>query len=216
MIPVMIVPILTNPGLLHAMIETVDYPTGRLIIIDNGRCVDKSALPVNENIIAVDVITMPANLGVAGSWNLGIKAAPFAEYWLIANFDVRWPAGALECFDSQASATSIGLTGISPAWCAFTIGCKVVERVGLFDEFFHPGYFEDDDYWRRCLHHGVEVTQTSINVHHGNSSTLNSGYTDKNNTTFYRNQRYFQGKVEAGDFSEGRWSVQRRRDQSWD
>lgn len=212
----MIVPILTNPGLLHTMIESVDYPTTQLIIVDNGQCVDKSALPVNEHISEVHVITMPANLGVAGSWNLGFKAAPFADYWLVANFDVRWPDGALERFDSQASATSIGLTGITPAWCAFTIGAKVVERVGLFDEFFHPAYFEDDDYARRCQHHGVEVTNTSINVHHTNSSTVHSGYGDKNNVTFYENQRYLQRKVEAGDFTEGRWSLDRRRDQSWD
>jgi hypothetical protein len=122
----------------------------------------------------------------------------------------------LERFDSQASATSIGLTGISPAWCAFTIGAKVVERVGLFDEFFHPAYFEDNDYARRCEHHGVEVIDTNINVHHTNSSTLHSGYVDKNNVTFYANQRYWQGKVDAGDFTEGHWSVDRRRDQSWD
>jgi hypothetical protein len=34
--------------------------------------------------------------------------------------------------------------------------------------------------------------------------------------TFFENQRYLQRKVEAGDFTEGHWSVDRRRDQSWD
>jgi GT2 family glycosyltransferase len=205
-IPVMIVPILARPEILGAMLESVDHPIAQLVIIDNGACLD--SLPWNECILRTSVIKMPANLGVAGSWNLGIKAAPFVSWWLIVNFDITWPAGSLRMFAEQGNADEIVLSECGQPWSAFAIGENVVRRVGLFDEGYHPAYFEDNDYARRC---GDEIVRPApIPVRHDNSSTLAAAdYGEKNNRTYLSNSDYFQ----AGG---GGWTLERRRANSWD
>jgi len=205
MIPVMIVPILTRPEILSNMLASIDHKVQHLILIDNGDCVYD--LPWNENILQTSVIKMPANLGVAGSWNLGIKATPFAPWWLIVNFDVTWPAGSLKMFAQQASVDQILLCQCAQPWSAFALGENIVRRVGLFDEGFHPAYFEDNDYQRRCTN---EVIRSSnIPVDHENSSTLAAGYVERNYATFASNCDFYQS-------GGGGWNLDRRRVNSWD
>lgn len=214
MIPAMIVPILTRPDLLNRMLETIDYSIEHLVIVDNGRVIDKVVTRKIEN---VHILDMPTNFGVAGSWNLGIKSIPFAPWWLIANFDLEWPTGSLDRFAQQANQDVVLLAEAQPPWCAFTVGANVVEKVGLFDESFHPAYFEDDDYSWRCINAGVEVVQSDIPVRHHNSSTITDlRYRERNIQTFGNNSQYLRSKRAAGDLSEGRWSLSRRRANSWD
>jgi len=205
-IPVMIVPILAGPEILSNMLDTIDHKVQHLLLIDNGDCVDD--LPWNEHILRTSVIKMPANLGVAGSWNLGIKAAPFAPWWLIANFDITWPPGSLKMFAQEASTDQIVLSRCEQPWSAFALGENIVRRVGLFDEGFHPAYFEDNDYSRRCSNEIIRPS--AIPVQHANSSTLAAAdYGEKNNRTYLSNLDYFQG-------GGGGWSLDRRRANSWD
>jgi GT2 family glycosyltransferase len=215
MIPVMIVPILTRPELLINMVNSIDEKIDHLVVIDNGAHV--YGLQFAPYVKKTSVITMPANQGVAGSWNLGIKATPFAPWWLIANFDIEWPAGSLQRFADAARTDALVLSGGAPPWCAFALGEQVVEKVGLFDEALHPGYFEDDDYARRCLNAGVDVERSHIPVKHFNSSTLTvEKYSAKNNATFSDNASHYGAKVAHDDYSEGGWSLARRRANSWD
>lgn len=215
MIPVMVVPILTRPELLERMLDSVDYPVGTLVIIDNGH-----ALPGDfahrEWAQDAYLLRMPSNLGVATSWNLGIKATPFAPWWLIANFDVTWPAGSLAQFDTKDASQVVRLVDAPQPFCAFSIGENVVAGVGLFDEYLHPAYFEDTDYLRRCEAAGVPVITSDIPVEHTNSSTLDSGYRAVNERTFMANASYYTAKEFRGDLRDGRWSLSRRREQSWD
>ena len=215
MIPVMIVPILTRPELLDRMLDSVDYHVGTLVIIDNGHTLPGD-FPHRDWAENAYVLRMPSNLGVATSWNLGIKATPFAPWWLVANFDVTWPAGSLQQFDTDDAAQVLRLAHASPPWCAFSVGEDVVRQVGLFDEFLHPAYFEDNDYERRCHAAGVPVVQSGIGVDHRNSSTLDGGYRAANDRTFKANADYHAAKQFRGDLTEGRWSIKRRRDQTWD
>ena len=215
MIPVMIVPILTRPELLDRMLDSVDYEVETLIVIDNGHCLpgDFAPRPWAQNAY---LLRMPSNLGVATSWNLGIKATPFAPWWLVANFDVTWPAGSLEQFDTEDAPEVIRLAHATPPWCAFSIGEDVVRRVGLFDEYLHPAYFEDNDYERRCEAAGMPVIQSGIPVTHHNSASLDGPYRAANDRTFVANAQYHAAKQYRGDLSEGHWSLKRRRAQSWD
>jgi GT2 family glycosyltransferase len=184
-----------------------------LIIIDNGDALRESAGWPVEHVQATKVIKMPANLGVAGSWNLGIKAAPFAPWWLITNFDVEWPAGSLRMFNEQASGGDVLLAQSPQPYCAFAVGEDVVQRVGLFDEAFHPAYFEDNDYELRCAIEGVKVRRSTIPIVHHNSSTI--GYFGEiNNRTYASNAEYMNGK--RSNPGPGGWSLDRRRANSWD
>jgi GT2 family glycosyltransferase len=209
----MIVPILVGPDILRRMLDTIDYPVAKLIIIDNGDALRYSGPWPVEHVQSTKIIKMPANLGVAGSWNLGIKAAPFAPWWLITNFDVEWPSGSLQAFAEQASGEDVLLAQSPQPYCAFAVGEDVVQRVGLFDEAFHPAYFEDNDYDLRCAIEGVKVKRSTIPVMHHNSSTI--GYFGEiNNRTYASNAEYMNGK--RSQPGPGGWSLERRRVNSWD
>lgn len=214
MIPVLIVPILTGSDLLRRMVASIDHEVEHLVVINNGAFVDAEEL--KSSALRVSVINLPSNLGVAGSWNLGIKVTPFAPWWLIANFDVVWPVGSLERWAALAPYDRLCLSGGTPPWCAFSVGEQVVSKVGLFDEGFHPAYFEDNDYQVRVEHAGLIVEHTSIPVHHDNSSTLKRGFEQHNISSFQANALYWRSKQAASDYSQGSWNLNIRRRNSWD
>lgn len=214
MIPVIGVPVLNRPDLLHRMLASINYPVANLVIVDNGHVVPQGQ--VVDNVQRTHIITMPSNLGVAGSWNLIIKSMPFAPWWLIVNSDAWFPEGSLARFNSESRADALVLGGGSPPWCCFAIGERVVQSVGLFDESLHPAYFEDGDLERRTVAAGIPLVQSDIPVHHDNSSTLAAGYQAINDVTFQSNANYYRDKVARQDFTAGGWSLDRRRVNSWD
>jgi hypothetical protein len=63
---------------------------------------------------------------------------------------------------------------------------------------------------------GVEVSDSFIPLAHDNSSTLKAGFQNKNNSTFQNNADYYQKKINNQDFSQGEWSIRRRRQNAWD
>jgi GT2 family glycosyltransferase len=160
---------------------------------------------------------MPSNLGVAGSWNIGIKSLPFAPFWVIVNSDAWFPRYSLGRLAAAAKQDAIVLSGAAPPWAAFAIGDRVVSVTGLFDEALVPCYFEDNDMERRARHWGFDVVQTDIAVHHDNSSTIKEPrYAARNAETFTANRDYYGAKMYRGDVSAGEWSLRRRRELSWD
>ena len=218
MLPVMIVPVLSRHDLLDRMIKSINYPIRELVIIDNGAKTHSWEPTWNQWISKIWHLKMPNNLGVAGSWNLGIKSTPMAEYWLISNFDVEWGGDSLKMFQELSGSNKLLLSNGSPEWCAFSVGWKVVDEIGLFDEAFHPAYFEDNDFERRLKNKGnnLEIERSFIPISHENSSTLKSGFQEANKATFSNNESYYREKIKAEDFSQGNWSLQRRKQNSWD
>ena len=214
MIPNLIVPTLTRYDLLQRMLSSIDYPVGHVLIIDNGNMIDQLKLPAE--IKELTVLTMPANLGVAGSWNLGIKSFPFDSQWLIVSDDVVFPAGALEQYAGLVNSDAIQFFDVSPKWACFSVGQTVVQKAGLACELFHPAYFEDNDYERRIDQAGVLKEIIPVQVHHDNSSTLKSGFEDKNAATFKANQSVYDVRAEFGVMDDGGWSLDIRRSNSWD
>jgi GT2 family glycosyltransferase len=213
-ISTLIVPVLARHDLLDKMLSSIDYPVQTLVVIDNDRH-SNWQVPSLSHIKEFYYLKMPSNLGVATSWNLGIKATPHSNYWLIANFDVLFATGSLAKFDEISSHDKIVLAHSAQPWCAFTIGSTVVEKVGLFDESLHPAYFEDNDMERRCNHQGVVVHRSDVHVSHANSSTLQAGYEAVNARTFSDNAQYYRAKCEREDYSAGEWSIKRRRLNEW-
>ena len=215
MIPVVIVPVLARHDLLDRMIKSINYPVKDLVIIDNGGSTNYEP-EWNQWVNKVHHWTFPHNLGVSTSWNLGIKAFPYADYWMVCNFDIEWSGESLKLFAETATADSLVLSGSPQPWCVFTLGWQVVDQIGLFDEALHPAYFEDNDYERRCQSANIKINKTFIPVAHDNSSTLHAGYTGRNAETFPNNADYYNDKQQRGDLSEGRWSIRRRRRNAWD
>jgi GT2 family glycosyltransferase len=210
----LIVPVLNRYDLLQRMLDSVDVPVDHLLIIDNGLGTD--TLELSDKFAKVTHLRMPANLGVAGSWNLGIKSFPYAHRWFIVSNDVVFQAGALEKL-AQARRDEITLTADAPNWQAFALGDGAVTDLGLFDECgFYPAYFEDNDYMRRAEFAGVNIRKLDIDLHHDNSSTIKSGYQSKNDKTFLVNQRHYQFKIDSKDYSSGTYSLEIRRANGWE
>ena len=208
----LIVPVLNRYDLLQRMLDSVDVQVDHLLVIDNGSGAD---LGFSDKFTNVTVLAMPANLGVAGSWNLGIKSFPYAERWFIVSNDVVFEPGALEML-SQARRDEITLTGEAPHWQAFALGDEAVNDIGLFDESLFPAYFEDNDYMRRAEFVGVNIRRLDLKLRHDNSSTIKAGYQEKNAKTFIRNERHYQAKIANNDYTAGSWSLEIRRENGWE
>ncbi len=212
----MIVPVLTRYDLLDRMIKSINYPIKDLVVIDNGAKGHNWQPFWNQWVSKIWHIKIPSNLGVPGSWNLGIKSLPQSEYWLISNFDVEWGGDSLKMFQEISRKDKLILSNGAPNWCAFSLGWEVVDKVGLFDESFVPAYFEDNDYERRCEFHNIEIVNSFIPIAHDNSSTLKAGFQKENDLSFSANAEYMQNKIKTQDFTEGKWSIRRTRRLGWD
>jgi len=210
----LIVPVLNRFDLLKRMLESIDVEATVYVINNSGRA---WPLQVLNPKVTVWWIDLPSNLGVASSWNLGIKMLPFESRWFISSADVVFAPGDLSLLDS-AKPDALTLVDSFPYYQTFAVGESVVEKIGLFDEALHPIYFEDNDFERRIENAGLRVDRLPLKLGHDNSSTINSdkSLALKNQTTFLANQKYFVEKVESGRFDEGRWQLQIRRVNSWD
>jgi GT2 family glycosyltransferase len=215
----LIVPVLNRYDLLQRALMSIDYPIRHLLIIDNGSANNPIAteVSISDYVEQTTYLPMPANLGVAASWNLGIKSFPHDNRWFFASNDVEFGPGALEKL-SEARTDEITLSKGFPFWQVFSVGYEAVRRLGLFDEGFYPAYFEDNDYQRRAAWFDVNIRKLDLLLQHDNSSTIRSSslYTQRNDQTFRNNEFYFAEKVLNDDYDAGGWSVERRRQNSWD
>ena len=118
------------------------------------------------------------NLGVACSWNFGIKEAieKFnSKYFLVLNNDIILHPKAIDVLVKTLVNPSVDLvtaTDISgkvvssgdittyklpkkeklveaPEFSCFMVKKQTIQKVGFFDEDFFPAYFEDNDYHYR-------------------------------------------------------------------
>ena len=216
MLTTVVIPVLNKTDLLKRCIDSIDYEIDTLIIINNGQ----ETVPAffNDFIKKSYVLYMPSNLGVAVSWNLGIKSTPYSDGWLFLNSDAWFNPGALEEYLSTVKKNNIQLVSknvVFPPWCCAWVGSDVVNKTGLFCEGFYPAYYEDWDYERRAVHHGFDVVCSEAKINHENSSTVssNAGYQISNMTTFPANRVLYESRNETSD--AGQWSLQRRLDLSW-
>jgi GT2 family glycosyltransferase len=210
-IPVLIVPILNRYDLLDSMLESINYPIDNILIIDNGGQFKTK----KEN---VKVLNMPANLGMSAAWNLGIKCYPHSRYWLFASADTTWGDAALKQIDDLSGSDKLILT--NDAYGCFSVGENVIEKVGIFDEYFYPIYFEDNDFHERVARFCPENTIVSTDINTApevGSQTINSDDKLKNinHETFVKNQEYYKYKQENNFEISKPWSLSKRRDQEW-
>ena len=212
-VPVLICPVLTEHWRVDAMLLSFEGKINRLILIDNG---NSEWSPRTTKAVDMTVWKMPSNLGVAASWNLGIKATPFSSGWMIVNHDVQFGEGATERFWADCRPDNIVLGG-KPNWSCVWIGSEVVAKVGLFHEGFHPAYFEDTDYEVRAQRAGIEIISSTAAINHRNSSTLASSeqFQQLNQRTFQANMELFNERLNKPWQELVEWDLERRRDLSW-
>lgn len=159
MIPTLIVPTLVHYDLLQNMLDSVDVEVDHVVVIDNGGNLKEVSCALCNRI---SVISLPSNIGVATSWNLGIKVTPHSKWWLISNDDITWVPGALARMASYVTEGSI-VADWNPlsAFSGFAIDEVTISKVGLFDEHYFPGIGEELNYWRRATKNGISGIQAS-------------------------------------------------------
>jgi len=122
-----------------------DFTTTDIHIIDNGDQGIKNDYGNNVNIYNYK----DQNLSVAGSWNRLCQMI-FAkhEYALILNDDIYLGRKDYEIqmlLDQTHNPFYLSMF----EWSVFIIRKKTFISVGMFDEEFHPAYYEDNDYLYR-------------------------------------------------------------------
>ena len=198
MIPVLGVPILTGPELLWEMLDSVDVPVGRVIVIDNG-CVVPELEAFNRDI---ELVRPGCNLGVAASWNRIMHMAPAAPWWMMVGYDLTFAPGDLDRLTTHME--TIGGVGMLGTFSAFALDRATLAAVGTFDENFHPAYYEDNDYDYRCRLKGVPINALPFGGKHKISSTIYSkpSYFAENQRTFVSNHYYFLSKWGGEPYQE--------------
>ena len=213
MIPAVIIPVLNRFDLLEECISSIDCEVEHLLIVDNS---GQYSIPAGLYSGKVTVLNMPANMGVAGSWNLGIKSFPFAPYWIIASNDIKYASGQLQKLADNSSPDVVITT--SQAWSSFSIGSNIVKKVGLFDENYHPAYYEDTDYESRMRRIGLRDSFQSKNIDviaYGAATTIQNEERlfNRNIVTNESNYQYWQNKFGGeGAVDAGQYDLQRRID----
>ena len=217
MIPVLGFATVKRFDLAQRLLDSIDYPIRDLVIVNNSGTrefepsVDKKLV---RNLWHLEV---PRGLGGNGAWNLIIKSTPHAPYWILPNDDCYFPKGSLETIAKKVDTTKFNFPNVKPSkWSCAIPGEGAIEKAGLWDEYFHPIYYDDNEYERRLGKAGVEINFIGAIVNHEHSATLHSGYSKLNEKTFHANARALDAKIKNQDFSVWGWDLKRRRAQSWD
>ena len=216
MIPVLIIPILNRYDLLDKALNSINHEIGEILIINNGEGIITS----NRSDLNIRVLNLPSNLGVSGSWNLGIKLYPYVPYWMFSSADTQFTEETFPKFEELSNSDR--MVRSTASYNCFTLGENIVKRVGLFDEYIYPAYFEDNDYEERMGIEGIIAEGNVLGdivpvISNGVSSTINSDphYANRNNQTFSANQAYIQQKRITGDYTCRGWELERRRQNEW-
>ena len=215
MIPVLGFATLTRFDMAQRLLDSIDYPVEKVVIVDNSG--KKAWIPeVNEHVKDLWTIRLPHGLGANGAWNLVIKSTPFAPYWVIPNDDSYFEPGALQKIAEEVDTEAFNFVDVHPQWSCVVPGEGAILKAGLWDEAFHPIYFDDDEYEWRMKKLGVKFNRIEAVVHHNNSSTLREGYGERNRVTFAANQSLFTNKKVSENIREIGWSLAVRRKNRWD
>ena len=191
---VIVVPLFHDADEFRGMLESIDSPVRLFVFVCNSN--DPHMLNILQKLqkmpFGVAVVHHPENAGFSGAVNEGIRKGiamlrdPPARWFFIVNADTVFPPKALGSFATVCNSVwaTHGLAyGPRQDHFAFVITRTAVDRVGMMDEVFFPGYMEDIDYHWRVHLGGLPQTITGINFHHHHSVNLH-----KPNTGDYRNQ----------------------------
>ena len=234
---------------LFAVRSWSDYPNLEIIVVDNAstdgsREKLRDLEPQDER---VRVILNDANLGVAGGYNAGLRAAR-GDYVVLLNNDTFVTRGWLrDLIRPMQLDPRIGLVGpltnnigneqrvniayanmqemqqvarrfvrgrlrrtlevANLAFFCVAIRRGVLEEIGLLDEVYGVGYFEDDDYCRRASQANYKlVIADDVFVHHYHSVSFDA-LGEKAAEQMARNRAIFEQRW-------GPWPPHRYRDEA--
>ncbi len=167
-----------------------------IVIIDNG-----SEYGIEELKRWSDIyIRNEQNLGYPRAVNQGLRIARTG--WIaVANNDIRLNEDCLDemigSWLENTGVMSVHVDAIAPPQIVDWRGMcgafwltrqEVIKKIGLLDEKFEMGYWEDRDYWKRMEREDYLLMKAGTIRHVGNAS---SGKLDNLHEYFERNKQYF-------------------------
>lgn len=196
------------------------------IIIINNASIDgtKEFLSKKERIRVID---NDVNKGCAASWNQGVKESN-GDWVVILNNDVRLPLGWLNNLISTACKKNVDVISPgmregqlnykienyapaymnsmrnvfrkwTPSGVCFSVKKNVFEKVGLFDENYEIGQYEDADFFRRCKNSNIIMGITGGSfIHHFGSVTQKSIQKKTKSDYSNMNKNYHRNKWRIG------------------
>lgn len=169
-------------------------PMTTLLVVDNGGKLHWEYSPFGACIYAP-----PENLGVAGSWNWGLREQfdRGASWVLVMNDDVEVTAEALDEYRAlMAKGVNMAVGNEGVGMSCFAISRTCVERHGTFDENLYPAYMEDVDMNRRMRLAGDEqVVIDCTSVKHERSASIKRPDIERENArTWAENRAYYLQK----------------------
>ena len=223
-IPVMGIPIVNGFHWIQRLIDSIDYPIDKVFIFDNngrGELVedlDNLAKKKHPFIKEIKVCHLPANIGVAGSWNMTIKCGMTSPYWIISNHDIAFTPGFLENFVSKAEEDDeVGIVhgGVRGAWDLFLLKDWVVQECGLFDENFYPAYVEDCDYFIRTKLKGVKKANADLHYLHGEKDYETTGSQTWRQDPSLKDKLYHSRYVNEVSYMYSKWGPEWHKGLDW-
>lgn len=197
-----VIPTITRADLLRENLETLLPQLAHeehLYIIDNGR----QGIAVDSG--KVTVLEQPVNLGVAASWNLGLRlgfAKDAVTHVLVLNDDICLARDQLEAIRRNIREHPDKWFYVGAYyWSVWAIARQAahamqMESGEIFDERFYPAYFEDNDFYYRFnalfpSRYLGDIAEFLPNVRR-NSMTITKE--PRLNVRFAENQRYYVQK----------------------
>ncbi|MDB6066928.1 MAG: glycosyltransferase [Pedosphaera sp.] len=199
-----VVPVYNQLAYTRQCLESLRQNTdarARIIIIDNGST-DGTAEFLGTR-LQITVLSNPQNLGCAAAWNQGVRAGA-ADWVAILNNDILLTPGWLDGLLAAAAEYGLDIVspavregplnyeigayglefvrtmgrairrGVAHGIC-FLTRRSVFETIGLFDENFRIGQFEDADFFQRACRAGFRLGTTGRSfIHHFGSVTQDS------------------------------------------
>lgn len=215
MIPVLGFATLSRFDLAERLLRSIDFPVEHLVIVDNsGKCEWNPVKP--DFVVNMWVIRVPFGLGLVGAWNLIVKSTPYAPYWVLVNDDAYFMPSEMKKIPEQVDTQALNFLDIVPQWSGVVFGEGMIDKVGLYDENFYPLYFDDNDLERRVDLARIAKKTIECKMGHDNSSTLHSGYQNKNSVSYSNNALLFSTRGAEGRIEASAWSLKTRRANRWD
>jgi len=167
---------------LESIKKYTDLSNIEVIVVANG-CTDGTEEYVNKLGHPFKVIVMPDAAGYIKPTNAGIKESS-GEYIILLNNDAwvskdTWLSLLEEPFKGDSK---VGITGVKKSWLDEAQGeyilffCVMIKRevfdnIGILDENFGEGYYEDVDFSIRARNAGYNIVQVPHNVEYNTEFT---------------------------------------------
>jgi len=159
-----LLPVTNNPELVEDKLHEVDLE--RLILVNNFENPEVELLCRQAEDGGAEVHRYPRNLGLAASWNLGLRRMKEEEcdFVIILSASAVFEGEIIERFVEGIAKYEIAkgrqsryLASSKATLHCFAQTSKSVDLGGYFDENFWPIYCEDTDYCRRSVLNGVHL-----------------------------------------------------------